>query len=427
MRPCCSARAASWRHEVFCQRRAPLPPLAAGHARPRVERVNTATHSTHGAPLAGVRVLDLTRLLPGPMGTLHLADLGADVIKIEDLGAGDYATPSVRHLVNRNKRGVRIDLKQPAGAATLLRLCQQADVLVEGFRPGVMQRLGVGYEAVRAVNPRIVYCSLSGFGQTGPLRDQPGHDINYGALAGVVDQIGTADSPALSNLPVADLLGGTMTAVMGILAALFDAARTGHGRHVDVAIADGVLAHAVLPMAALNQHGHVPPAGQSALTGGLACYAVYRTADARFVAVGALERKFWDALCQRLERADLAPLHRSGNPATEQRLRGELARIFAARPLAHWSALFADGEACVAPVLRLDEALAHPHFQARGMVLPASEGAPRQLGCPVKMSGWQPSPPRPAPRPGQDTEEVLRDAGFTDSEFQALRAAGTIG
>jgi alpha-methylacyl-CoA racemase len=372
-------------------------------------------------------VLDLTRLLPGPMSTLHLADLGADVIKIEDLGAGDYATPAVRELVNRNKRGIRIDLKQPEGVQALLRLAAKADVLIEGFRPGVMQRLGAGYEQVSAANPRIVYCSLSGFGQTGPLRDQPGHDLNYGALAGVVDQIGTADSPALSNLPVADLLGGTMTAVMGILAALFDAARTGRGRHVDVAIADGVLAHAVLPLAALNQHGHVPPAGQSALTGGLACYAVYRTADARFVAVGALERKFWDALCRRLERDDLAPLHRTGSAANEQRLRDELSAVFAARPLAHWTALFADGEACVSPVLRLDEALAHPQFRARGMVLPAAGGMPQQLALPVRLSGYQAGPPRPAPRAGQHTDEVLREAGFGEDDIHALRTCGAVG
>jgi alpha-methylacyl-CoA racemase len=385
-----------------------------------------SSRSPGGAPLAGVRVLDLTRLLPGPMGTLHLADLGADVIKVEDMGAGDYATPSVRSLVNRNKRAIRIDLKQSAGAATLLRLCRDADVLVEGFRPGVMDRLGVGYEAVAAVNPRIVYCSLSGFGQTGPLRDRPGHDINYGALTGVVDQIGTAHSPALSNLPVADLLGGTMTAVMGILAALFDAARSGHGRHVDVAIADGVLAHAVLPLAALNQHGHVPPAGQSTLTGALACYGVYRTADDRFVAVGALERKFWDALCRRLGRDDLAPLHRSGDAGTQERLRGELAGIFGSQPLAHWTAVFTDGDACVAPVLRLDEALTHPHFRSRGMVLPA-EGGMHQLACPVKLSGYDPAPPRPAPRPGEHTAEVLGEAGFETAEIDALRASGAIG
>lgn len=226
-----------------------------------------------GAPLQGVRVLDLTRLLPGPMCTLHLGDLGADVIKVEDTGAGDYAAQAVRTLVNRNKRAIRIDLKQPGGVAVLLRLCETADVLVEGFRPGVMERLGVGYAAVARVNPRIVYCSLSGYGQTGPYRDAAGHDINYSAYAGTADQMGSdAHALALSNVPVADLLGGTMTAVMGILAALFDAARTGAGRHVDVAIADGLLAHAVIPLAALNAHGQTLPAGGDKLTGGLPCY-----------------------------------------------------------------------------------------------------------------------------------------------------------
>ncbi|HSV53517.1 MAG TPA: CaiB/BaiF CoA-transferase family protein [Burkholderiaceae bacterium] len=380
-----------------------------------------------GAPLAGVRVLDLTRLLPGPMSTLHLADLGADVVKIEDLGAGDYAAASVRALVNRNKRAIRIDLKQAAGTAALLRLCRDADVLVEGFRPGVMQRLGLGYEAVAAVNPRIVYCSLSGFGQTGPLRDMPAHDLNYAALTGVADQIGTANDPALSNLPVADLLGGTMTAVMGILAALFDAARSGRGRHVDIAIADGVLAHAVLPLAALNQHGKLAPAGQGTLTGALACYGLYRTADARHVAVGALERKFWDALCLRLARPDLATLHRTGNAATEERLRTELAAIFGSRPLAHWAALFDDGQACVTPVLRLDEALDHAHFQARGMPLRAAADGPTEFACPVKMSGFEFTVRHTAPEPGQHTDEILREAGFDACELAALRAAAAIG
>lgn len=382
--------------------------------------------ATRAAPLTGVRILDLTRLLPGPMGTLHLADLGADVIKIEDLGAGDYATPSVRELVNRNKRAIRLDLKQPAGAQALLRLARDAHILVEGFRPGVMRRLGVDYAAVAAVNPRIVYCSLSGFGQTGPLAEMPGHDLNYGALTGVVDQIGTPGSPALSNLPIADLLGGTMTAVMGMLAALYDAQRSGQGRHVDIAIADGVLAHAVLPLAALNQNGHVPPVGQGTLTGSLACYGTYRTADGRFVAVGALERKFWDALCRRLERPDLAPLHRSGDAATEEKLRSELAEVFAARPLAHWTALFAAGDACVTPVLRLDEALDHPHFRARGMVLGGEDGAPRQLAGPVRLEGVAQAA-RPAPRPGEHTDEVLREAGFSAPEIEALRGCGAAG
>jgi len=365
-----------------------------------------------GAPLAGVRVLDLTRLLPGPLGTMHLADLGADVIKIEDTGAGDYASPAVRALVNRNKRAIRIDLKHADGVATLLGLCRDADVLVEGFRPGVMQRLGVGYEAVAAVNPRIVYCSISGFGQTGPLRDMPGHDLNYTALAGVAHQIGNAAGPALSNLPLADLLGGTMTAVAGILAALFDVQRSGRGRHVDIAIADGVLAHAVLPLAGWHQHGQVPQVGQSALTGALACYGFYRTADDRQVAVGALESKFWDELCRTLERPDLVPLHRSGDAATEESLRAELAAIFGARPLAHWRSLFHDGVGCVTPVLRVDEALEHPHFRARGMRVEADGAAPLQFGCPIKMTGFEPSSPRPAPQAGGHTDEILREAGL---------------
>lgn len=365
-----------------------------------------------GPPLAGVRVLDLTRLLPGPLGTMHLADLGADVIKIEDTGAGDYASAAVRALVNRNKRAIRIDLKHADGVDTLLRLCREADVLVEGFRPGVMQRLGVGYEAVAAVNPRIVYCSISGFGQTGPLRDMPGHDLNYTALAGVADQIGNAAGPALSNLPLADLLGGTMTAVAGILAALFDVQRSGRGRHVDIAIADGVLAHAVLPLAGWHQHGQVPQVGQSALTGALACYGFYRTADDRQVAVGALEPKFWDDLCRTLERPDLVPLHRSGDAATEEGLRAELAAIFGARPLAHWRSLFHDGVGCVTPVLRVDEALEHPHFLARGMRVAVDGAAPLQFGCPIKMTGFSPSDPRPAPRAGEHTEEILRQAGL---------------
>jgi alpha-methylacyl-CoA racemase len=358
------------------------------------------------APLAGLRILDLTRLLPGPFATQHLADLGADVIKIEDTGAGDYAAPAVRALVNRGKRAIRIDLKQAAGRDTLLRLARDADALVEGFRPGVMERLGVGYDAVAAVNPRIVYCSISGFGQNGPLSHAPGHDINYTALTGVADQVGNEHGPALSSLPLADLLGGTLSAVKDLLAALFAAARTGRGRHLDVAIADNVMAHAVLPLAQLRQQGRVQPIGAGTLTGALACYGFYRTADGRHVAVGALEAKFWQALCRRLERADLEPLHRTGDAAAERGLKAQLAAIFAAQPLAHWAALFADGDACVTPVLRLDEALAHPHFRARGMHA-AHEGH--------------------SPAPGEHTDALLGEAGFAPAEIAALRQAATIG
>ncbi|PIT77523.1 CaiB/BaiF CoA-transferase family protein [Limnohabitans sp. B9-3] len=384
---------------------------------------------THQAPLHGVRVLDLTRLLPGPMCGLHLGDLGAEVIKVEDTGAGDYAAEAVRQLVNRNKRSICIDLKQASGVALLLSLCAQADVLIEGFRPGVMARLGVGYSAVQAVNPKLVYCSISGYGQTGPDKDAPGHDVNYSALAGVADQMGTAQDLALSNVPVADLLGGTMTAVMGILAALFDASRTGKGRHVDVAIADGVLAHAVVPLAGVNVRGSTKPAGADKLTGELPCYATYRTRDARFVAVGALEKKFWDTFCDLIERADLKPLHHPLTPEQSQWVRDELSRLIGAHTWAYWRDKLDGADCCVTPVLKLEESLSHPQFVARGMVLPGVTAAGQpfvQFGSPVQMTDFDFAIRHPAPKQGQHTQEILLQAGYTHDEVDALLAQGTV-
>jgi len=382
----------------------------------------------NSAPLAGVRVLDLTRLLPGPMCTLHLADMGADVIKIEDTGAGDYAAPALRSMVQRNKRALQLDLKQPEGVAVLHALARTADVLVEGFRPGVTERLGVGYETLAAINPKLVYCSITGYGQSGPWRDEPGHDLNYCALAGVSDQIGRdGDAPALSNVPVADLLGGSLTAAMGLLAALFDAQRTGRGRHVDIAIADSTLAHAVVPMMSVLREGRTRPAGTDKLSDGLACYGVYRTRDGRHLAVGALERKFWERLCEVLGRDDLKPLHLPPDAAGTQALRAELAELIGAQPLAHWQQRFEGSGCCVTPVLRLEEALEHPHFRARGMVVEPPDGGPRQLACPVKMSGFAFELRHPAPRPGEHSEELLAELGYGSEQRDALRRQGAIG
>jgi crotonobetainyl-CoA:carnitine CoA-transferase CaiB-like acyl-CoA transferase len=382
-----------------------------------------------GAPLQGVRVLDLTRLLPGPMATLHLGDLGADVIKVEDTGAGDYAAEAVRTLVNRNKRAIRIDLKQACGVDVLLRLCEKSDVLVESFRPGVMQRLGVGYEAVAQRNRKIVYCSLSGYGQTGPYQNAPGHDLNYSSWAGVADQIGAlGQGPALSNVPVADLLGGSMTAVMGILSALFDAGRSGLGRHVDIAIADGVLAHAVIPLAALNTQGQTQPAGASKLTGLLPCYSIYGTSDGRYLALAALEKKFWDAFCAIVGREDLKALHYPLNEAQSAWVRGELRTLIGSHDLAWWTQTLDGTDCCATPVLKLEEALNNEQFVARGMVLPLPQAQGqsghmpgRQFACPVKMSGFEFAVRHPAPRQGEHTDTVLLEAGYTEEEVQSLR------
>ncbi|TLD43884.1 MAG: Acetyl-CoA:oxalate CoA-transferase [Accumulibacter sp.] len=387
----------------------------------------------NGAPLSGVRVLDLTRLLPGPVATLHLADLGADVVKIEDHVAGDYArilgdgpdgVSLFYRCVNRNKRGLRLDLKQAKGKDVFLRLVRDADVVVESFRPGVSDKLGIGYTALRAVNQRLVYCAITGYGQTGPLAMAAGHDLNYIGLAGVLDQIGVdGGQPAIPNLQVGDLLGGALTAVMGILAALFDAQRSGQGRLVDVAMSEAVLAHNLFPFFALQTAGCVPQRGADQLSGGDAGYGVYATADGRFMAVAPLERKFWDLFCDAVGRPDWKARH-AARGAAAAALRRELAALFASRDQASWSDFFAGIDCCVTPVLRVDEALRHPHFAAREMVVDA-DGV-RQYAPPLKLSGWVFAVERAAPAPGEHVREILRAAGFSDDEVAALQRESVI-
>ncbi len=384
-------------------------------------------------PLAGLRVLDLTRLLPGPVATLHLADLGADVVKIEDTGAGDYArsmgarpgeTSAFFKLVNRNKRALRLDLKQPEGVAVFRRLTLSADVLVEGFRPGVMDKLGIGYESLAEINPRLVFCSISGYGQDGPYAQRAGHDINYIGYAGVLDQIGAADGPpVVPNFQIGDLLGGALAPLVGLLAAVIDARATGRGRHVDVAMTDAVLAHAVFPLAGLLARLAPPPRGADLLSGGVPCYGVYATADGRHMAVGALEQKFWERLCDTLARPDLKPFHLAFG-AKGEKAKGELAAVFAGRTQAEWAGVFDRVDCCVTPVLTIAEALENEQLQARGMVVEA-DGMP-QLAPPYKLSDYAFAIERNAPAPGQHSEEILREAGCAEEEIAELRKQGII-
>jgi crotonobetainyl-CoA:carnitine CoA-transferase CaiB-like acyl-CoA transferase len=385
-----------------------------------------------GAPLDGVRVLDLTRLLPGPVCTMHLADLGADVIKVEDTGAGDYArslgakpgrTSAFFRMVNRNKRSIALDLKRADGKATFHALARRADVIVESFRPGVVDALGVGYRDVRHLSEPLVYASITGYGQTGPRAHVAGHDINYLGYAGVLDQTGTRGGPpALANLQIADLLGGALSAAVAILAAVVGAHRSGRGRYIDVSMADGALAHNIFALHALEQWGRSLPRGEDLLTGGVPCYGVYPTQDGRWLAVGALEDKFWREMCATIGRDDLVE-HAYALGDEGARVRAELDAEFASQPLAHWTKRFDGVDACVTPVATLDEALVDPQFAARRMVVRDASGA-RAFAPPWTLSGHRFAVTRPAPAQGEHTFEVLREHGYDATTIGKLIGEG---
>ena len=350
-------------------------------------------------PLTGIRVLDLTRLLPGPVASMHLADMGAHVIKIEEPGIGDYARVMgpMRHkvsqffvAVNRSKQFLRLDLKEADDRASFLQMVETADVVIESFRPGVMNKLGLGWNTLRERNPKLVMCAISGYGQDGPFAPMAGHDINYSGYAGMLDQNVDDDGrPVLPNLQIGDLLGGAQSALQGILAALLGVKMGGPGRFVDVSMTDAVLAHNIMPLVALNNDG----AGRDLLTGGVPCYNVYRTSDERYMAVGALELKFWQACCDVLERPDLKTRHwqrgQEIGGADARALQGELDTIFAGRTQAQWTEKFDLANCCVSPILTTAEALQHPLFAAREMVARReheTEGEYWAIAPPLKFS-----------------------------------------
>lgn len=381
--------------------------------------------------LAGVRVLDLSRLLPGPFLTMMLADLGADVVKVEDPRLGDYLRNfppakggiSGRFLaINRGKRSLALDLKSEAGKATLFRMVKHADVIVESFRPGVMDKLGVGYAALAEQNPGIIVCSISGYGQTGPYVHRAGHDLNYIALAGVLGMTGQRDgAPQMPGVQIADLAGGALWGATGVLAALFARTRSGRGAHLDVSMTEGALSLLLAELGNLDCGAH-PRRGAEMLNGGAACYGVYRTKDDRYLSLGALEPKFYLAFNQAIGRtASLAEL--AGTPAQQEQTRGEIAARLAERSLAEWLEVLAQHDCCCEPVLEMHELAEHPLHRERELffAMDGGEGVGQVQQARTPLGA--PQQPAPPPRLGQHSRQVLEEYGLTAAEIDAALTA----
>jgi crotonobetainyl-CoA:carnitine CoA-transferase CaiB-like acyl-CoA transferase len=392
-------------------------------------------------PLGDIRVLDLSRLLPGGFCSLMLADFGAEVLKVEDTAMGDYirwsppyyegaedTSKSALYLaLNRGKRSIRLNLKEERGREVLLKLAQEYDVLLESFRPGVLDRLGVGYERLREENPRLVYCAITGYGQDGPYRDRSGHDMNYLGLIGLLGLTGEKDGPPImSGGQIADLGGGALMAAFGIMAALHERERSGEGQLVDVSMADGALSWLALVAGRYLADGVVPKRGEPELAGGLVCYRPYACKDG-WVTLGALEPKFWQAWCRGVGREELIEkqFERPGSEA-----HAEVERIFLDRTRDEWHEFATHNDCCLEPVLDLDEALDSELVRAREMVVeleqPGATRPVRQLGVPVKLSRTPGAVEKPGPALGEHTDSVLQQLGYSTAEIEALKEAGAV-
>lgn len=376
--------------------------------------------------LDGIRVVDLSRMLPGPYCSMILADHGADVIAVEDRkfqGDGLFFND-----LNRNKRHMSLNLKTPEGREIFFKLVAKADVVIEGFRPGVVQRLGVDYEAVRQCNPAVIYCSISGYGQTGPLRDRVGHDVNYIGNAGILDLIGEKNgAPIIPGIQIADIAGGTMNAAVGILLALYAREKTGKGQYIDISMTDGVLGLLALPSFLSQSRGRQQKASDGLLSHRYGCYNTYETADGRYISIGALEARFWKRLCEQLQRPQYIPLQYDEDKRHE--IIEDFRQIFRMKSMADWDAELAELEICFSVVKNMADIVADVHFQEREMVhsYPGENGEMKYgFGIPVKLSET-PGTLRTKPgKFGEDTHKIVAELGYSADQVEALFARGVL-
>jgi crotonobetainyl-CoA:carnitine CoA-transferase CaiB-like acyl-CoA transferase len=394
-------------------------------------------------PLDGIRVLDLSRNAPGPFCTMILGDLGADVLQVvdprppdgrraEQAGAAParaaFAWRGTAHdAIGRNKRSIGLNLKDVRAQELFRRLAQDADVVVEEMRPGVTARLGVDYETLRRRNPRLVYCSVTGYGQTGPYASLPGHDVNYLGQAGLLGIVGDGEHPVIPQNVVADYAGGGLLAAMGVIAALYARERSGQGQHVDAAMTDGVTYLLAQFVSAFYGSGEQPRFGGTMFTGELPQYGAYECADGRWLTVGSLEPWFYANLCRALGREDLIP--HAWDTERHPQIRAELATQFRTRPRDEWVEELNRTDQCAGRVLALEELEHAPQVQARGMIVevPGPGGPAKQVGIAPKLSGTPGSIRRIAPRPCEHTDEVLAELGLSPDEIAELRRGAAVG
>lgn len=376
--------------------------------------------------LTGIKLLDLSRLLPGPFCSMILADHGAEVITIEDKrfqADGLFLTP-----VNRNKRHMSLNLKTDAGKEIFFKLATDADVILEGFRPGVVDRLGIGYEAVRRINERVIYCAVTGYGQTGPLRDRAGHDVNYLALAGVLDQIGErCRPPVIPGVQLADIAGGGMYGAIGILLALLARERTGRGQYIDISMTDGMVSLLPVPLFFKQLMGRFPKRSDGMLNHRYACYNTYESADGGYLSVGAVENRFWGRICNHFGVPEFIPLQYDDQRREE--IIAFFRAVFRKKTLAEWRPVLAELDACCEPVLHPEEIMEADFLREREMIIetPQDKGkSTSTLGVPIKLSDTPGSVRTPPVGFGESTREILKSLGYSDPRIDSWSKEGVI-